>query len=74
MVHPQITQISADERSKISTPPAKPQTGASPPFPIKASPARTRFVDPRECEKESDYLLAELSEIPPLVRRAGAGD
>ena len=28
----------------------------------------TRFVDPREYERESDYLLNDLSEIPALVR------
>jgi 16S rRNA pseudouridine516 synthase len=30
----------------------------------------TRFVDPREYEKEADYLLGSLSEISVLVRRA----
>ena len=34
----------------------------------------TRFVDPREFEKEADYLLRSLSEIPALVRRADAAD
>src|SRR5437667_441063 len=34
----------------------------------------TRFVDPREFEKEADYLLSSLSEIPALVRRADAAD
>jgi len=29
----------------------------------------TRFVDPRAYEKEADYLLSSLSEIPALVRR-----
>jgi HAD superfamily hydrolase (TIGR01509 family) len=33
-----------------------------------------RFVDPREYEKEADYLLDGLSEIPPLIRAASAGD
>ena len=33
----------------------------------------TRFVDPREYEKEADYLLGNLSEIPPLIRSGGAG-
>ena len=28
----------------------------------------TRFVDRREYEKESDYVLGSLSEIPPLIR------
>ena len=28
----------------------------------------TRFVDAHEYEKEADYLLRDLSEIPPLVR------
>jgi HAD superfamily hydrolase (TIGR01509 family) len=31
-----------------------------------------RFVDPREYEKEADYLLNDLAEIPALVR--GAAD
>jgi len=34
----------------------------------------TRFVDPREFEKEADYLLSSLSEIPALVCRADAAD
>ena len=29
----------------------------------------TRFVDPREYEKEANYLLGSLSEIPALIRR-----
>jgi beta-phosphoglucomutase-like phosphatase (HAD superfamily) len=29
----------------------------------------TRFVDPREYEKEADYVLGSLSEIPALIRR-----
>jgi HAD superfamily hydrolase (TIGR01509 family) len=32
----------------------------------------TRFVDPREYEKEADYVLGSLSEIPALVRRVNA--
>jgi HAD superfamily hydrolase (TIGR01509 family) len=32
----------------------------------------TRFVDAREYEKEADYLLRDLSEIPPLVRSGAA--
>jgi beta-phosphoglucomutase-like phosphatase (HAD superfamily) len=28
----------------------------------------TRFVNPREYEKEADYILGSLSEIPLLVR------
>jgi mannitol-1-/sugar-/sorbitol-6-/2-deoxyglucose-6-phosphatase len=32
----------------------------------------TRFVDPREYEKEADYVLGNLSEIPPLIRRVNA--
>src|SRR5881227_2067822 len=28
----------------------------------------TRFVDAREYEKQADYMLKDLSEIPPLVR------
>ena len=32
----------------------------------------TRFVDAREYEKQADYMLRDLSEIPPLVRRAAA--
>ncbi|HEY6071428.1 MAG TPA: HAD family phosphatase [Chthoniobacterales bacterium] len=34
---------------------------------VAAIPDR-RFVDPREYEKQSDYLLNDLSEIPALVR------
>ena len=29
----------------------------------------TRFVDPREYQKEADYVLESLSEIPALIRR-----
>ncbi|HEY2142709.1 MAG TPA: HAD family phosphatase [Candidatus Udaeobacter sp.] len=29
----------------------------------------TRFVDPHEYEKEADYILGSLSEIPALLRR-----
>ena len=32
----------------------------------------TRFVDPREYEKEADYVLGSLSEIPDLIRRVSA--
>ena len=32
----------------------------------------TRFMDPREYEKEADYVLGSLSEIPALVRRIRA--
>lgn len=32
----------------------------------------TRFVDPREYEKEADYVLGSLSEIPALLRRIRA--
>ena len=31
-----------------------------------------RFVDPREYEKEADYVLESLSEIPALIRRIGS--
>ncbi|HEY2102571.1 MAG TPA: HAD family phosphatase [Chthoniobacterales bacterium] len=34
----------------------------------------TRFVDPRDYQKEADYLLGSLSEIPALVRRLGAAN
>jgi HAD superfamily hydrolase (TIGR01509 family) len=34
----------------------------------------TRFVDPRAYEKEADYVLGNLSEIPALVRRIGAAE
>jgi HAD superfamily hydrolase (TIGR01509 family) len=34
----------------------------------------TRFVDPREYQKEADYVLGSLSEIPALIRRVGAPD
>jgi HAD superfamily hydrolase (TIGR01509 family) len=40
---------------------------------VAAIPDR-RFVDPREYEKEADYLLNDLSEIPALVRRAGTAN
>jgi HAD superfamily hydrolase (TIGR01509 family) len=39
---------------------------------VVAIPDR-RFVDPSEYEKEADYLLSELSEIPPLVRSVISG-
>jgi HAD superfamily hydrolase (TIGR01509 family) len=29
----------------------------------------TRFVDPRDYEKEADYVLNSLKEIPPLIRK-----
>ena len=32
----------------------------------------TRFVDPREYEREADYVLAGLSEVPPLINSAAA--
>ena len=32
----------------------------------------TRFVDPREYEKEADYILRSLPEIPALIRRVNA--
>jgi HAD superfamily hydrolase (TIGR01509 family) len=32
----------------------------------------TRFVDAHEYEKEADYVLGSLSEIPPLVRHVAA--
>ena len=32
----------------------------------------TRFVDPREYQKEADYVLGSLSEIPALIRRVSA--
>jgi len=31
-----------------------------------------RFMDPREYEKEADYVLGSLSEIPALIRRVTA--
>jgi HAD superfamily hydrolase (TIGR01509 family) len=34
----------------------------------------TRFVNPREYQKEADYVLGGLSEIPALIRRVGAPD
>ena len=40
---------------------------------VAAIPDR-RFVDLAEYKKESDYLLNNLSEIPALVRSAGAAD
>jgi HAD superfamily hydrolase (TIGR01509 family) len=38
---------------------------------VAAIPDR-RFVDPREYEKEADYVLGNLSDIPALVRRVSA--
>jgi beta-phosphoglucomutase-like phosphatase (HAD superfamily) len=38
---------------------------------VAAIPDR-RFVDPREYEKEADFLLARLSEISDVMRRIGA--
>jgi HAD superfamily hydrolase (TIGR01509 family) len=38
---------------------------------VAAIPDR-RFVDPREYEKEADYLLNDLSEIPAFVRSGAA--
>jgi HAD superfamily hydrolase (TIGR01509 family) len=32
----------------------------------------TRFVDPRDYEKEADYLLGSLSDIPVLIRKVGS--
>ena len=32
----------------------------------------TRFVDPREYEKEADYVLGSLAEIPALIRRVNS--
>jgi beta-phosphoglucomutase-like phosphatase (HAD superfamily) len=32
----------------------------------------TRFVDPREYQKEADYVLRSLSEIPDLLHRVNA--
>ena len=32
----------------------------------------TRFVDPHDYEKEADYVLGSLSEIPALIRGVGA--
>ncbi len=34
----------------------------------------TRFVEVREYEKQADYLLGNLSEIPALVRSIVAAD
>ena len=38
---------------------------------VAAIPDR-RFVDPREYEKEADYVLGSLSEIPALIRHVNA--
>jgi len=38
---------------------------------VAAIPDR-RFVDPAEYEKEADYVLGSLSEIPALIRRVNA--
>jgi HAD superfamily hydrolase (TIGR01509 family) len=40
---------------------------------VAAIPDR-RFVDPREYEREADYILGSLSEIPVLIRRVNAAD
>jgi HAD superfamily hydrolase (TIGR01509 family) len=37
-------------------------------MPVAAIPDR-RFVDPREYEKEADYVLGSLKELPALVRK-----
>jgi HAD superfamily hydrolase (TIGR01509 family) len=34
----------------------------------------TRFVDPHDYEKEADYLLRSLSEIPALIERVGVAN
>jgi HAD superfamily hydrolase (TIGR01509 family) len=34
----------------------------------------TRFVDAREYEKEANYLLRDLSEIPPLIQNAATAN
>ena len=34
----------------------------------------TRFVDGRRYEKQADYVLRDLSEIPPLVRQVAAAN
>jgi HAD superfamily hydrolase (TIGR01509 family) len=39
---------------------------------VAAIPDR-RFVDPHEYQKEADYVLGSLSEIPALIRRVNAG-
>jgi HAD superfamily hydrolase (TIGR01509 family) len=31
----------------------------------------TRFVDPREYQKEADYVVSSLKELPPLIRKLG---
>jgi HAD superfamily hydrolase (TIGR01509 family) len=38
---------------------------------VAAIPDR-RFVDPREYEKEADYVIGSLSEIPALIRHVNA--
>jgi beta-phosphoglucomutase-like phosphatase (HAD superfamily) len=38
---------------------------------VAAIPDR-RFVDPREYEKDGDYVIGSLSEIPDLIRRVNA--
>jgi len=40
---------------------------------VAAIPDR-RFVDPREYEKEADYVLNDLAEIPALIGSASAAD
>jgi beta-phosphoglucomutase-like phosphatase (HAD superfamily) len=38
---------------------------------VAAIPDR-RFVDPRDYEREGDYVIGSLSEIPGLIRRVNA--
>jgi HAD superfamily hydrolase (TIGR01509 family) len=38
---------------------------------VAAVPDR-RFVDPREYEKEANYVLGSLSEVPGIIRRVNA--
>ena len=40
---------------------------------VAAIPDR-RFVDPREYEKEADYVLGSLKELPALVRKLGVAE
>jgi 16S rRNA pseudouridine516 synthase len=40
---------------------------------VAAIPDR-RFVDPRDYEKEADYVLGNLSEIPELIRSVNASE
>jgi HAD superfamily hydrolase (TIGR01509 family) len=43
-------------------------------IPDNRSSGSDGFVDPREYQKEADYVLGSLLEIPPLIRAAAVAD